>query len=112
MNSQLSQLSIAQLNDLHRKGEKNLGKVVFSSIVSSMLPQQQISILLLVANFNDFNEDNDPYGEHHFGKFEYENNTYMWKIDYYDLSYEYHSEDYSNLELTRRVLTIMCSQEY
>jgi Protein of unknown function (DUF3768) len=110
VNSQ-SQL-IAKLNDLHRKGENKLGKVVFSSIVSLMLPKQQVALLLLVANFDDFNEDNDPYGEHDFGKFEYDSNTYFWKIDYYDSTYEYHSEDSSNPELTRRVMMIMHSSEY
>ena len=36
----------------------------------------------------------------------------FWKIDYYDVNYEFGSENPSNLELTRRVLTVMFADEY
>ena len=66
-----------------------------------------------VRNFNDFNKGNDPYKEHDFGKFEYEGDDIMWKIDYYsDDSYTYASEDPSNPEKTERVLTVMYADEY
>ena len=37
--------------------------------------------------------ENDPYGEHDFGAFEFDGKTIIWKIDYYDPAFEYHAED-------------------
>jgi hypothetical protein len=65
-----------------------------------------------VATFNTFTEDNDPYGDHTFGAFEIDGEKLFWKIDLYDENYEYGSEDPSNLEVTRRALTIMLASEY
>ncbi|MCQ2740708.1 MAG: DUF3768 domain-containing protein [Alphaproteobacteria bacterium] len=62
--------------------------------------------------FSDFNEENDPYGEHDFGSFTYKNDKIYWKIDYYDLNCEYLSEDPSNPNVTNRILTVMLAEEY
>ena len=43
------------------------------------------AVVELVRAFDDFSEDNDPYGEHDFGAFEYQGQTINWKIDYYAL---------------------------
>ena len=50
---------------------------------------------------------NDPYGEHDFGSFDYKGQKIFWKIDYYDLNYEYMSENPADPTITNRVLTIM-----
>ena len=68
--------------------------------------------MALVRNYNDFSNDNDPYGEHDFGDFIHESIKYFWKIDYYNLNYSGLSEDISNPELTNRVLTIFLAEEY
>jgi Protein of unknown function (DUF3768) len=65
-----------------------------------------------VRTFSDFSEDNDPHAEHDFGIFELDGETLNWKIDYYDLSLEYGSDDPSDLAKTRRVLTILLAEEY
>ena len=36
------------------------------------------------AQFDDFNEDNNPYAEHDFGSFELCNRKFFLKIEYYD----------------------------
>lgn len=69
-------------------------------------------ILLAVRQFNNFNADNDPYGEHDFGKIELFGETIFWKFDYYDHTLEFGSEDPSDPAVTCRVLTIMLSREY
>jgi hypothetical protein len=69
-------------------------------------------VLLRVQNFADFNDDNDPYGEHDFGSFEVAGETFFWNIDYYDLRCEFGSEDPSDPAKTMRVLTIMFAGEY
>ena len=35
-------------------------------------------------HLREFEADNDPYGEHDFGSFEYSGETIFWKIGYYD----------------------------
>lgn len=63
-----------------------------------------------VREYADFNEDNDPYGEHDFGSFEYDGNKLFWKIDYYDQALEGYCDPLS--PDCRRVLTVMLAEEY
>ena len=49
--------------------------------------------ILAVQSFSNFTKDNDPHGEHDFGSFEVEGETYFFKIDYYALDMEGGSED-------------------
>ena len=59
-----------------------------------------------------FTKDNDPHGEHDFGSFEIEGETYFFKLDYYALDMDGGSEDPADPEKTTRVLTIMRADEY
>jgi Protein of unknown function (DUF3768) len=52
---------------------------------------------------------NDPHEEHDFGSFEADGHTIFFKIDYYDQNLTYHSPDPA---VTRRVITIMPTEEY
>ncbi len=63
-----------------------------------------------VRNFNDFNPDNDPYGEHDFGAIEWEQQRTFWKIDYYDQELQQWHDPLSTE--CRRVMTIMLASEY
>ena len=65
------------------------------------------------AMFDQFNEDNDPHGEHDFGSFELCGRKFFWKIDYYDRTMELGSRrpDRSP-DKTTRVMTIMFASEY
>ena len=65
-----------------------------------------------VRAFNDFSPDNDPYGERDFGAFELMGERLFWKIDYYDPTLTWGSEDPSDPERTSRVLTVMLAEEY
>ena len=102
---------IATLNDKFRRSFIN-GEVLLSAGITAMDAEDKANIVSLVQNFNDFNEDNDPYGEHDFGAFDYKDEKILWKIDYYDLNHKYMSEDPSNPDITNRVLTIMTVYEY
>lgn len=100
-----------QLNDKLRKSFSG-GKVLITRGVADLDIEEQLQIIRLVQNFNQFTPDNDPYGEHDFGAIEFQGNVYFWKVDYYDLDYQYLSPDPSDSSVTNRVLTIMNAGEY
>ena len=102
---------IRQLNDAFRTSFKG-GNVMLTLGIRSKTEHEVTEILERVLNFNDFNKGNDPYQEHDFGKFEHEGEWIMWKIDYYDKSLRYGSEDASDETITTRVLTVMLADEY
>ena len=77
------------------------------------MPEETVARLLLtVRDFEDFNADNDPHGEHDFGAFEVHGTKVFWRIDCYDRDCRYGSEDASDPERTTRVLTVMLAEEY
>ena len=65
-----------------------------------------------VATFDDFTADNDPHGEHDFGSFDLAGDKFFWKIDYYDPTLEFGSDDPADPTKTTRVLTLMLAAEY
>jgi len=71
-----------------------------------------MTIVERVRTFDDFSDDNDPYGEHDFGAFEQDGDKIFWKIDYYDRQLTQGSPDPTDPKLTTRVLTVMLASEY
>ncbi|HSU55240.1 MAG TPA: DUF3768 domain-containing protein [Candidatus Dormibacteraeota bacterium] len=69
-------------------------------------------ILAKVRSFDQFNEDNNPFGERDFGALEHEGERIFWKLDYYDLDLRNGSPDPADPAVTSRVLTIMLAEEY
>ena len=63
-----------------------------------------------IRDFNHFTKDNDPYGEHDFGKVTWLGFEIFWKIDYYDQNLEGWADPLSTE--CRRVLTVMLASEY
>lgn len=102
---------IKTLNDNFRKTFTG-GQVLLTAGIDSLPTADVANIMLLVQNFTDFTPDNDPYGEHDFGSFMYNGNKIFWKIDYYDISNQYLSDDPANPSVTNRVMTIMLADEY
>lgn len=102
---------IATLNDKFRKSFIG-GEVLLSSGIAAMSSEDKANIVSMVQNFNDFTPSNDVYGEHDFLSIDYNGNKIFAKIDYYDLNYEFMSENPANPDITNRVLTILLSCEY
>ena len=104
---------IRSLNDVFRStGSPALGTWVATAGIAAQGPEFALRAIALVQAFDSFTPDNDPHGEHDFGSFQIEGQTLYWKIDYYDPSLTYGSEDPSDAEKSRRVLTIMFASEY
>ena len=102
---------IAKLNDNFRKSFIG-GEVLLSAGIAAMSSEDKANIISMVQNFNDFTPSNDVYGEHDFLSIDYKGNKIFAKIDYYDLNYEFMSENPANPDITNRVLTILLSCEY
>ena len=88
------------------------GRVVMTAGVHALPIDTKARVILAVQRFNEFSADNDPHGEHDFGRFEIDGEPYFFKLDYYALDMEGGSEDPANPEKTTRVLTIMRADEY
>lgn len=132
---------IARLNDAFRQNLSK-GTLVLTQGICDNTQEDIAEIISLVRNFTDFNEDNDPYGEHEtslsfarekrpqqrlvvrasrkmqssvaaqFGAFDFKGQKIFWKIDYYDREFLYLSPNVSNPRVTNRVMTIMYAEEY
>ena len=97
---------IRTLNDNFRKTFIG-GRVMLTSGIRAKTQDEIAEILEKVRSFDNFTTANNPYGEHDFGSFDYKGQKIFWKIDYYDLNYEYMSENPADPTITNRVLTIM-----
>ena len=102
---------IRELNDEARRHFTD-GRVVLTRGIALLPEKEQAEIIERVCKFEDFTPDNDPYGEHDFGAFEYNGERIFWKIDYYDLNMEFGSENPADPTKTLRVLTVMLAEEY
>lgn len=105
-------LTLRRLNDNFHRSLSGGGKRLMSAGVAALPYQDQAAILGKVISFDQFDESNDPHGEHDFGSFEHAGQRIFWKIDTYDLSLEWGSEDPADPAKTTRVLTIMLADEY
>lgn len=102
---------IKTLNDNFRKTFIG-GRVMLTSGIRAKTQDEIAEILEKVRSFDNFTTANDPYGEHDFGSFDYKGQKIFFKIDYYDLNYEYMSENPADPTITNQVLIIMLASEY
>lgn len=88
------------------------GRVMMTQGVNALADETLHRVLKAVQTFDDFSEDNDPYGTHEFGMIEVDKERVMFKIDAYDENFEYGSPNPADPEVTRRVMTILLASEY
>lgn len=99
------------LNDqLRRTGAG--GQVLITRGVQALGPDRLAAVVQAVRVFDDFNANNDPYGEHDFAVLRVEGVEVIFKVDYYDLDMDSMSPDPSDPAVTRRVMTILLPAEY
>ena len=119
---------IARLNDLARSAIGVACTAVATVGFRSLSASDQSRVCELIETFDAFDEDNDPHGERDFGTIyqladghwtterprvrDDERERVFWKLDYYDRAMRFASEDAADPAQTRRVLTIMLSDEY
>ena len=113
-------MEIRQVNDRFRKSILTIprhpkGKAATTQGVANLDTLTKVKLFNAVRSFNDFTEDNDPYGEHDFGSVEIDGEKYFWKIDYYDSDACMYGVDDSDKQAmidAYRVLMIMRADEY
>jgi len=103
--------TIAKLNDEFRTTFTG-GEVLITSGVQALGPQFVSDALASVRTFNDFTANNDPHREHDFGVLTLRGQKLFWKIDYYDPTLQFGSENPCDPNATCRVLTVMLAEEY
>ena len=119
---------IARLNDLARSAMGVACTAVATVGFRSLPASDQSRVRELIETFDAFDEDNNPHGERDFGCVyqlgdgrwtterpqlrEDERERVFWKLDYFDRDLRFVSEDAADPARTRRVLTIMLSDEY
>ena len=107
----MSAEKIRALNDEFRRTFQG-GKVMMTSGINALDDGVKARILEKVRTFNAFSGENDPYHEHDFGAFEGGGYKVLFKLDYYDVTMEFGSEDPADPSKTTRVLTIMLASDY
>lgn len=103
---------IRHLNDeLRTEGSCRNGRMVAAGRLAQE-PEKIGRIAAAVATHDDWNEGDDPYNEHDFGKLDVDGEAVIWKIDYYSLD-EMHGSDYpEDPNVTIRILTLMFAEDY
>ena len=101
---------IRALND--RMRTTLTGRIMLTNGVLNLPDGALAQVISKVRAFDQFSNDNDPYGEHDFGAVELDGDTYFFKFDYYDRAMQCGSEDPADEAKTTRVMTIMCASEY
>lgn len=119
---------IATLNDRARRAMGVACTLVATVGFRSLPEADQSRVRELIETYDSFDEDNDPHAERDFGTIyqladggwtaeapklsEDERERVFWKLDYYDRDLRFASDDPADPAITRRVLTIMLSDEY
>ena len=88
------------------------GQFVMTRGVAALGPDAQLALTRSVASFDAFKTDCDPHGWHEMGVIDFDGTTVWFKVDLYDVDYQYGSPEPSDPEQTRRVLTLLLPSEY
>lgn len=102
---------IRELNDAFRTSFKG-GKVMMTASVAALASELRAAALFELHRFNNFNDGNDPRGEHDFGNFDLGHYRFFFQISYFGRTYEEASEDPSDPNRTKRVLVLMLAEDW
>jgi Protein of unknown function (DUF3768) len=105
-----------QIRTLNDRLRQNLGTGVATAVITigvAALGHEAVArIVKTIVVYDDFCHENDSYEEHDFGAFEVDGHKIFFKINYYDPTLTYHSDDPADPTITHRMITIMLAEEY
>ena len=99
---------IRELNDQLRCKAAG-GRVLITRGIEALGADGVLQVLTAVSRFDDFTEDNDPWGEHDCAILTVDGRRIIFKIDLYE---EPDVKDSNGEPAVTRVLTIMLAEEY
>src|SRR5438105_281092 len=67
------------------------GRIVITRGIEALGAEGVRNVLAAVAGFDDFTEDNDPWGEHDGAVLTVDGRRVIFKIDYYGRDLQFHS---------------------
>ena len=102
---------IARLNDQLRKSGVG-GTIVITRNVRGLEGLNAPELATAVANYDGFDEDNNPHGERDMGHFVLFDTDLYFKIDYFEQDLKFGSDDPTDASLTHRILTIMTKADF
>src|SRR3954454_16587845 len=85
------------------------GRIVITRGIEALGSAGAAQVLAAVAGFDDFTEDNDPWGEHDCAVLTVEGRRIIFKVDLYE---DPEVKGADGKSITTRVLTIMLAEEY
>src|SRR3954471_24738155 len=85
------------------------GRIVITRGIEALGSAGAARVLAAVAAFDDFTEDNDPWGEHDCAVLTLEGRRIIFKVDLYE---DPEVKGADGKSITTRVLTIMLAEEY
>ncbi|MGV1754893.1 DUF3768 domain-containing protein [Agrobacterium sp. CG674] len=104
---------IRQLNDEVRlNGVALNARILTAGRLAQEDPVLGIVVGHYASKFTEFNEDNDPHGEHDCAKFTVKGQEFLFKFDYFALDEEHLSEHPEDPAVTIRVMTLMYAEDY
>ena len=103
--------AIARLND-HLRTTGTGGMIMITQNVKRITGFEAETLAAELAAYEDFDPSGDPHGERDFGCMTLWGYDLLWKIDYYDNDLKFGSDDPSDPEVTRRVLTVMLASDW
>lgn len=103
--------AIALLND-HLRATGTGGAVMITRNLKRISGFDAAVLAQALANYDGFGPGNDPHGERDFGSMTLWGYDLLWKIDYYDKSLQFGSDDPADPAVTARVLTVMLASDW
>ena len=88
------------------------GQFVMTRGVAALGLDEQLELPRRVAAFDTFIAESDPQGWHEMGVIDFDGTTVWFKLDLYDVNYQFGSPEPSDPAQTRRVLTLLLPSEY
>lgn len=85
--------------------------IEISPAVEALPLKQRAVVLKMVRDFDEFDDEGNPFQEHDFGAFDFNGQRYGFRFEYFDPSMCRGASDPTDIELTRRVLTVHRSDE-
>ncbi|WP_160175202.1 DUF3768 domain-containing protein [Ruegeria halocynthiae] len=106
--------TLALQNDAFRNRQPagGQGQWVCTTAVDNEGPAFVAACIAAVQTYDDFKEENDPHGTRDMGFMTVMGREVWFKIDLYNPSYDAGSSEPENLDVTRRVLTVLFPSDY